>query len=1320
MPENYTSVQQPQDQASSVIVTSAPEIKPVNKENFIKRLLNKISHLNRKRLLITSSLILLIITAGLGYWYFFLRGGKVRVVLGSVSITAEKKDLLGVDPTSAFIIKSKEGLNLAALKANLRIKPVSAYEIKRVNDNEFRLTFDQPLAENKIYQFELSTEDAEVASGSAKARDLSWAFQIKTSFRIVHTLPRDKATNVPLNSGIELTFSHENYSDIKPSSEITPHVDGRFEKHKRVAVFVPKSLEPETLYTVKIKKGIKLDGSQESLKEDFTFQFETASQNNNRDDIYFGFSHSLTEFPVNEKPAFSLYFYNTEKSISLDVNVYKFKDKNQFIDSLKEKDKIPQWTYFYNNSYLYDSSNLQKLISFSAPVQNFNFGGYFIFPQALVSVYYLVDASYNNKTFQSWLQITDVATYLATSGTKTLAWVNDVSTKSSLKDATLKLISDGSSYKTNDQGAAYFDTPKSLVNSDKKDYYEVMAANGKSAIVPVFNDQRNYSGSYYYSDEGVSSKSEKYWSYLYLDRPVYLPTDNVNYWGIVRERDNPKDSQKLKVSLTTSDYYDYYFNPVSIFEQEITASDQGTFTGSIPLKNLIPGWYEVDIRLDEEIIVRGSFNVETYTKPAYKIELESGKKAVFAGETVKFTGKAAFFEGTAVPNLSLNYNGSQVGKVKTDDKGEFIINLNTSYDGSGYGYYYPTHNSIYAVPDLTEEGEIEGGASVMVFGPKVVMHTEANSEGNQGLVKITANKITLDRINNSTAKSDQDYLGDLLASAEIKGRIYETIWEKIEKGEIYDFINKTTTKTYDYKEVKNKIQDISVITNSSGDAVVQFPIADDKYYTVELELADGEGRISKESRFIYGKMGGYPWGSSSDYSHLVSGKEGENSYYKVDDKVELTMMKGQDVELPSGGENKYLFRLAQRGLRSFKISDSPKFEFNFEKDYIPNIVAKAVYFNGKIYIESESSSVIFDRQTKKLDIKIGLDKDSYKPRDDVKLDVEVTDNNGRGQKGEVNLSLVDEAIFKISDQSVDTLKDIYTTLNSGIISTYLSHQYPSEYSPAEGGGCFLDGTKILIANGKTRNIEEIKPGDEVVTRDGVKSAKLVSAKVIKTYKHSVGQYLVINDKLRVTTEHNLFVNGRFMIAGDIKVGDSLLNSKNKWEPVFSIERQFGKFTVYNLEIKDKSTFFAEDYYVHNQKGRELFADLAYFGSVKTNSDGKGSANFKLPDNLTSWRITYQAISEDMGAGNGTKPLYVKLPFFVDVVGSNEYLSDDKPVIKLRSFGEELKEGADVQFTVKAPSLGIGEQKFNKKAFEIAEFNLSNLSEGEHKITIKIG
>jgi len=1319
MPENYTSVQQPQDQASSVIVTSAPEIKPVNKENFIKRLLNKISHLNRKRLLITSSLILLIITAGLGYWYFFLRGGKVRVVLGSVSITAEKKDLLGVDPTSAFIIKSKEGLNLAALKANLRIKPVSAYEIKRVNDNEFRLTFDQPLAENKIYQFELSTEDAEVASGSAKARDLSWAFQIKTSFRIVQTLPRDKATNVPLNSGIELTFSHENYSDIKPSFEITPHVDGRFEKHKRVAVFVPKSLEPETLYTVKIKKGVKLDGSDESLKDDVIFQFETQSQKSGSLDYNLGFVRTMSEFPSNEKPAFSLYYYSNREPESLDVNVYKFKDKLGFVESLKEKDKVPQWSYFYKNSFIYDTKNLQQVMSFSAPVQKLDYNGYFIFPETLDAGYYLVNGKSNNKNIQTWLQITDIATYLSNSDTKTIIWINDVSNKKEVKDATVKLISDDSIYKTNDQGVAFFDTPKSLKTDRTSNYYEVSTSNGKSAIVPVYTNEYSYYGGFYNIDEGESSKSEKYWSYLYLDRPIYLPTDTVNFWGVIKDRDNQGLTEKLKITFSGSDYIDYFYNPVTIFEQELKVSDLGTFIGQIPLKNLSPGYYSVNIKLGEENIVDNYFTVETYAKPAYKIDVEAEKKAIFAGETANFKGKVTFFEGTAVPNVGLKYSSNTGGSVETDEKGEFRVSVPTTYEESAERLYYgyPDTDYIYVTPSLPEEGEIDAGSSVFVFGPKVTIKTEEEIDGNQALIKIVANKVTLDRINNGTAKDSHDYLDDPFVNSEIKGQVYESHWEKNEKGEVYDFINKVTTKIYDYKEVKTLQQEILLKTDDKGEAVLQFGVGEDKFYTIELMVGDGEGRTARRKTYLYGRLGRFPGAEDSNYYHLASNSGADKPYFSVGEEVSLTLLKGQDGQLPTGADNKYLFRLAQRGIRNFKVQDNPNFNFKFEEYFIPNVVARAVYFNGKTYYESESNSAVFNKEDKKLSISLIPDKESYKPSDEVKIGVEVKNKDGKGQKGEVNLSLVDEAVFSLMDQSVDTLKDLYETVSSGVISSYLSHQYPASDNPAEGGGCFLAGTKILIPRGKSKNIEELKVGDYILTREGIKSSKLVEALVTKTFKHTVGQYLVINEKLRVTPEHNLFVNGRFMVAEDVRVGDSLLDDQNNFVYVYSVERKMGNFKVYNLEIEEKQTFFADGFYVHNQKGRELFADLAYFGSVKTGSDGKGNTSFKLPDNLTSWRVTYQAISEDLGAGSGTKPLYVKLPFFVDVVASNEYLTDDEPVIKLRSFGEELKDGAEVSFVVKAPTLGITEQKLSSKAYEAVDLSLSNLSIGEHEITV---
>src|SRR5690606_9149197 len=100
----------------------------------------------------------------------------------------------------------------------------------------------------------------------------TWSFQTKNEFTVLGSLPRDKGWAVPVNTGIEIVFSHENYQDIEEYFEITPRVEGFFERHKRTAVFVPKGLQPGTIYTVRVKKGLGVLGSSETLKEDFVFQ----------------------------------------------------------------------------------------------------------------------------------------------------------------------------------------------------------------------------------------------------------------------------------------------------------------------------------------------------------------------------------------------------------------------------------------------------------------------------------------------------------------------------------------------------------------------------------------------------------------------------------------------------------------------------------------------------------------------------------------------------------------------------------------------------------------------------------------------------------------------------------------------------------------------------------------------------------------------------------------------------------------------------------------------------------------------------------------
>ena len=136
--------------------------------------------------------------------------------------------------------------------------------------------------------------------------------------------------------------------------------------------------------------------------------------------------------------------------------------------------------------------------------------------------------------------------------------------------------------------------------------------------------------------------------------------------------------------------------------------------------------------------------------------------------------------------------------------------------------------------------------------------------------------------------------------------------------------------------------------------------------------------------------------------------------------------------------------------------------------------------------------------------------------------------------------------------------------------------------------------------------------------------------------------------------------------------------------------------------------------------RSNFKDNAYFDTVKVGTDGKAKVSFKLPDNLTSWRITYQGITEDLKAGNGKTNVNVKLPFFADIIFSNVFMEDDNPEITMRAFGTGIKSGDDVTYSV----LLEGDNGV-KKAFDtqgkayLYKAALGSLKECQYSATVKV-
>jgi len=151
--------------------------------------------------------------------------------------------------------------------------------------------------------------------------------------------------------------------------------------------------------------------------------------------------------------------------------------------------------------------------------------------------------------------------------------------------------------------------------------------------------------------------------------------------------------------------------------------------------------------------------------------------------------------------------------------------------------------------------------------------------------------------------------------------------------------------------------------------------------------------------------------------------------------------------------------------------------------------------------------------------------------------------------------------------------------------------------------CFLKDTKILLNNSEYKNIQNLSENDilkssniqdldnnnvdiEYLLNWYTKDFKNETSNTIvkELYKHSTEQYYIINDELKITPEHLLFVKKNdiyeWYSAKTIKIGYELLNSENKFIKVESIEEVNKQADVYNIKIEGTMNYYADNYLVH--------------------------------------------------------------------------------------------------------------------------------------------
>jgi len=147
--------------------------------------------------------------------------------------------------------------------------------------------------------------------------------------------------------------------------------------------------------------------------------------------------------------------------------------------------------------------------------------------------------------------------------------------------------------------------------------------------------------------------------------------------------------------------------------------------------------------------------------------------------------------------------------------------------------------------------------------------------------------------------------------------------------------------------------------------------------------------------------------------------------------------------------------------------------------------------------------------------------------------------------------------------------------------------YPESNSIGIDNTCFLAGTQIVMSDESYKNIEDIKVGDFVKSYDE-KSQRIEDKQVTQIFHHTPEEmgdyYLVVNNQLRVTPNHRFYVEGHWIFADDLKIGDSLFYPSTDYS-VFSIEKIFERTYTYNFEVEGHHNYFVAmeptDILVHN-------------------------------------------------------------------------------------------------------------------------------------------
>ena len=983
-----------------------------------------------------------------------------------------------------FLRKSAVGL-IAIDEIDGKISPNSPFELKinekNLSTQEIRELiktepeFDYSIIENGSGTFTITPIDFFDANTTVKftIKDKDFKFDVDNKLVLLSNFPVDGSNDVPISSGIEFKLNSKGITskDFESAFSISPDVDGRYSYENGRFVFYPENgFDYGTKYNVSLDSSFAtLDGA--SLGESVDLSFTTITELDERFDSMFMLSgngcsiNSLSS----EVPIVRAYIddYIDIDNQDISVTIYSYNGYEDYSSAIKKT--VLENVDNYNPKVSVDLGGLKKYASFDVtPIKASTeyasqYGNCIIqFPQTLPEGWYLaelgltVDGSYLYR--QILVQISDLSVFYMTSGSDILTWINDAATGKPVKDA--KVVFDGTvkaEGTTEDDGYVRMQTGISEVDRYSKNESYITVTSGNKAFVTGESYYMGYA-------EGYGNGSGEYMAYLFTDREIYHTTDKIQIWGMAKPRyDGVNPPKNLRVVLDDD-----------AVGEDVELLPDGTFTVTMEIEDFSAKyWATLELVADDAVVYRKTIQIQDFVKPVYTASAKTDKPVYMAdedGASVDLELTVSTFDGTPVSNfdveLSTNSDNIRLNNTAftTDSSGR--LNTNLQIVGSDDTWVPQIYYYNFTSTDAQSENFYIYD-TVNVIYRDVMLDAEPNFEGENAKIEVNTNRIDISKIETPKQIWEKDALKGEPLSMSVDAYIYRVYYEKIKVGEHYDFINRVTVPEYDYEKHEELFDSKHFETVDGKYTLDGLPTSNnDSCYYVKLNTEDSKGR-NVETKIYLGDLSS-PYGSYRDgidnYSLLKNvdmskaASKNEAFFYDMtstfedDENITYNLLKnGQPIEKMEG---RILYSIVQSEFSDINVVDDDKISIPFDEKLLPNYVITGAYFDGKHIFELQNTYMQFDPKQRELDVEILPEQSEYKPGDDAQVDIKVTDAKTGEPSGDTSVvvSIVDEAVFSISDQYVDLLGSMYRGVYYPNIKKYASYMQRNSDNAAEKGG----------------------------------------------------------------------------------------------------------------------------------------------------------------------------------------------------------------------------------------------------------------------------